>query len=322
MLEDHRDGVAAQLAQLGGVAADDVLARDLDRAGGRLDQPDQRADERRLAGAGEAHDDEHLARPDLDRDVADGGDAAGLRAQLGARQLGVGRADDACRRWARRLPDPLGADERVAVAGRCGGAGGRQWWARVRVICAPVIDIGPSIIVGPAVGCNPAPRRGRFRDNRPMADLVIGADGLARCWWCGDDPLYRAYHDDDWGRELRGDDALFELLSLEGFQAGLSWITILRSGRRSVRRSRGSRSRGSRGTASPTSSGCSATRASSAIAARSRRRSGTRVAALEIEGGLRELVWSFAPPPRAAAGRRRVARSRPRRPSRPRSRRS
>lgn len=66
-----------------------------------------------------------------------------------------------------------------------------------------------------------------------MADLtpvgvVTGADGVARCWWCGDDPLYRAYHDDEWGEPLREERALFELLSLEGFQAGLAWITILR----------------------------------------------------------------------------------------------
>jgi len=65
-----------------------------------------------------------------------------------------------------------------------------------------------------------------------MADepgaLVIGEDGRARCRWCGDDPLYVAYHDDEWGRPVRDDRALFELLCLEGFQAGLSWITILR----------------------------------------------------------------------------------------------
>jgi DNA-3-methyladenine glycosylase I len=58
--------------------------------------------------------------------------------------------------------------------------------------------------------------------------LVIGDDGLARCWWCGDDPLYRGYHDQEWGMPLRDERALFELLSLEGFQSGLSWITILR----------------------------------------------------------------------------------------------
>lgn len=61
-----------------------------------------------------------------------------------------------------------------------------------------------------------------------MNDLRIGADGLARCAWAGDDPEYRRYHDEEWGRPLRGDRALFEKLSLEGFQAGLSWITILR----------------------------------------------------------------------------------------------
>ncbi|MEM7652107.1 MAG: DNA-3-methyladenine glycosylase I [Pseudomonadota bacterium] len=49
-----------------------------------------------------------------------------------------------------------------------------------------------------------------------------------RCPWCGDDPLYIAYHDEEWGRPEYDDRALFELLMLEGFQAGLSWITILR----------------------------------------------------------------------------------------------
>ncbi|GAA1658283.1 DNA-3-methyladenine glycosylase I [Microbacterium flavum] len=61
-----------------------------------------------------------------------------------------------------------------------------------------------------------------------MSDLRIGPDGIARCGWVGDDPEYRRYHDEEWGRPLRGDRALFEKMSLEGFQAGLSWITILR----------------------------------------------------------------------------------------------
>ena len=52
------------------------------------------------------------------------------------------------------------------------------------------------------------------------------ADG--RCPWCGDDPRYVAYHDDEWGRPVADDRALFEKICLEGFQAGLSWITILR----------------------------------------------------------------------------------------------
>lgn len=49
-----------------------------------------------------------------------------------------------------------------------------------------------------------------------------------RCWWCGDDPLYVDYHDHEWGRPQGDDVRLFEKLCLEGFQAGLSWITILR----------------------------------------------------------------------------------------------
>jgi DNA-3-methyladenine glycosylase I len=59
--------------------------------------------------------------------------------------------------------------------------------------------------------------------------VVVGADGLARCWWgAGDDPLYRQYHDQEWGRPTADDRRLFEKLSLEGFQSGLSWLTILR----------------------------------------------------------------------------------------------
>jgi DNA-3-methyladenine glycosylase I len=54
------------------------------------------------------------------------------------------------------------------------------------------------------------------------------ADGLARCPWPKDDPLYVAYHDDEWGVPEFDDRALFEKLILDGFQAGLSWITILR----------------------------------------------------------------------------------------------
>ena len=53
-------------------------------------------------------------------------------------------------------------------------------------------------------------------------------DGRQRCWWCGDDPLYVAYHDSEWGRPVHDDVRLFEKICLEGFQAGLSWLTILR----------------------------------------------------------------------------------------------
>jgi DNA-3-methyladenine glycosylase I len=58
--------------------------------------------------------------------------------------------------------------------------------------------------------------------------LVVGDDGRARCSWSANDAEYRRYHDEEWGVPLHGDRPLFEKLSLEGFQAGLSWITILR----------------------------------------------------------------------------------------------
>ena len=52
--------------------------------------------------------------------------------------------------------------------------------------------------------------------------------GTTRCWWCGTDPLYTAYHDREWGFPVIDDQRLFEKLCLEGFQSGLSWLTILR----------------------------------------------------------------------------------------------
>ncbi|ONI71888.1 3-methyladenine DNA glycosylase [Kribbella sp. ALI-6-A] len=57
---------------------------------------------------------------------------------------------------------------------------------------------------------------------------VLGADGRPRCDWAVSAPEYVAYHDDEWGREIRDDRGLFERMTLEGFQSGLSWITILR----------------------------------------------------------------------------------------------
>jgi len=58
--------------------------------------------------------------------------------------------------------------------------------------------------------------------------IIRHPDGHPRCWWPGTDPFYIAYHDEEWGVVERDDRALFEKLVLDGFQAGLSWITILR----------------------------------------------------------------------------------------------
>ncbi len=67
------------------------------------------------------------------------------------------------------------------------------------------------------------------REKPPRAvAAALGADGLLRCPWPGADPLYLAYHDEEWGVPEYDDQAMFEKLVLDGFQAGLSWITILR----------------------------------------------------------------------------------------------
>jgi DNA-3-methyladenine glycosylase I len=58
--------------------------------------------------------------------------------------------------------------------------------------------------------------------------LVRGEDGRDRCWWGVSTPEYRAYHDTEWGRPVRSEQGMYELLTLEAFQSGLSWSTILR----------------------------------------------------------------------------------------------
>jgi DNA-3-methyladenine glycosylase I len=65
-------------------------------------------------------------------------------------------------------------------------------------------------------------------DTTTPEGVVVGEDGIARCWWADSAPEYRAYHDTEWGFPVADDVRLFEKLSLEGFQAGLSWLTILR----------------------------------------------------------------------------------------------
>ena len=64
--------------------------------------------------------------------------------------------------------------------------------------------------------------------SEPRTGLIEGDDGRVRCAWPGNDALYRRYHDQEWGRPVTDDRRLFEKLCLEGFQSGLSWLTILR----------------------------------------------------------------------------------------------
>jgi DNA-3-methyladenine glycosylase I len=62
----------------------------------------------------------------------------------------------------------------------------------------------------------------------PSPGLVRGEDGRDRCWWGASTPDYQVYHDTEWGRPVRDDQAMYERLTLEAFQSGLSWLTILR----------------------------------------------------------------------------------------------
>ena len=59
-------------------------------------------------------------------------------------------------------------------------------------------------------------------------DISKGSDGRPRCWWGASTPDYERYHDEEWGRAVRDERGLYERMVLEGFQSGLSWLTILR----------------------------------------------------------------------------------------------
>ncbi|GAB3653887.1 DNA-3-methyladenine glycosylase I [Glycomyces tarimensis] len=126
-------------------------------------------------------------------------------------------------------------------------------------------------------------------------DVILGADGLARCAWGAEPDIYRRYHDEEWGRPLRGDDALFERLSLEAFQSGLSWITILR--RRETFRAAFDGFR-MESVAAYTDADVERLLGDTGIIRNRAKITATIAnarAALALDGGLTELIWSFAP---------------------------
>ena len=131
------------------------------------------------------------------------------------------------------------------------------------------------------------------------ASLRLGEDGLARCGWVGADPEYCRYHDEEWGRALMGDRLLFEKLCLEGFQAGLSWITILR--RRPAFRTAFHEFDVDRvaamgeGDVARLLTDAGIIRHRGKIAATISNARVTR----DLDTSLTELIWSFAPEPRA-----------------------
>ena len=137
--------------------------------------------------------------------------------------------------------------------------------------------------------------------------MSVGPDGVKRCDWAHSAPEYIAYHDDEWGREVRGDDAVFERIVLEAFQSGLSWITILRK-RESFRAAFAGFSIAK--VAAFTKAdvdrllndpGIIRNRAKIEAAIANAR------AAAELPEGLSDLVWSFAPTGRRPAAPKTIA---------------
>ena len=131
-----------------------------------------------------------------------------------------------------------------------------------------------------------------------MTDLVVGMDGRARCPWAAGEPDYQAYHDQEWGQRVRGDDALYERLTLEAFQSGLSWLIILRKrpGFRAAFDGFRTEKVAGYGPADVArllaDTGIVRNRSKIEAAIQNAR------AALDLPDGLGRLLWSFAPPPR------------------------
>jgi DNA-3-methyladenine glycosylase I len=128
-----------------------------------------------------------------------------------------------------------------------------------------------------------------------MGDAVVGTDGLARCTWGLSAPEYVAYHDEEWGVPLHGQRQLFERLSLEAFQSGLSWLVILRK-REGFRRAfedfdpeRVAEFDDARVEELLTDQAIVRNRAKILATIRNAR------ALAELDGGLDELLWSFVP---------------------------
>jgi DNA-3-methyladenine glycosylase I len=131
----------------------------------------------------------------------------------------------------------------------------------------------------------------------------LGPDGRSRCPWALSTPDYVAYHDDEWGRPLHGERELFERLTLEAFQSGLSWLVILRK-REAFRRAFGAfdpevvagfgEADVGRLLSDP---GIVRNRAKVEAAVANAR------AVLQLDGGFDDLLWSFSPPPGRPAPR-------------------
>lgn len=134
----------------------------------------------------------------------------------------------------------------------------------------------------------------------PASPTIVGTDGLTRCAWAGTDAEYQRYHDEEWGVPLHGQRQVFEKISLEGFQAGLSWITILR--KRPAFRERFHGFDLDAVAAMTEADVGSLLDDARIIRHRGKINAviGNARTALELGDDLDEILWSFAPPPRPA----------------------
>jgi DNA-3-methyladenine glycosylase I len=130
-----------------------------------------------------------------------------------------------------------------------------------------------------------------------MTALLVGEDGLARCSWAGSTPDYLVYHDTEWGVPVRGEQALYERLTLEAFQSGLSWLTILR--KREAFRNAFARFDPEKvaafGEADRSRLMADASIVRNRLKIDAAITNARAVVALRDSGGLDELFWSFAP---------------------------
>jgi DNA-3-methyladenine glycosylase I len=134
--------------------------------------------------------------------------------------------------------------------------------------------------------------------------IAVGEDGVARCRWADSAPEYRAYHDDEWGFPVADDVRLFEKLSLEGFQAGLSWLTILR--KREAFRAAFAGFEFERVAAFDEGDVQRLLQDTGIVRHRGKieaviNNAGRAVELVAAEGSLATYVWGFAPPPRERA---------------------
>jgi DNA-3-methyladenine glycosylase I len=132
------------------------------------------------------------------------------------------------------------------------------------------------------------------------ADLVTGPDGQLRCRWGAGSEDYRAYHDTEWGRPVRTDDGLYERVTLEAFQSGLSWLTILRKRPAFRAAFDGFRIEAVAGYGPADVARLLADRGIVRNRAKIEAAIQNARAALDLPDGLAALLWSFAPPPRPA----------------------